>query len=139
MRFSLTYHNKKYIIIVTVRVKLKIVPQNQLYWEGFRSFFALNCVYYLCEKVFKNRRFFNWWRFFFFDLLYSIHRYAAQMQHIQNYPGLKQPTVGTKSLEHAKSLERSGKNTHKRPKKDFSLNFHLISKKYSSSSSYLLP
>jgi hypothetical protein len=52
MKSFLTYPNKKYIIIVTVRVKLKICPQNYLYWVGFRPFFALNCVCYPCEKVF---------------------------------------------------------------------------------------
>jgi hypothetical protein len=49
----LTYPNKKYITTVTVKVKLKMFPQNWLYWEGFRSFFALNCVCITCEKVFK--------------------------------------------------------------------------------------
>ncbi len=52
MRSFLTYTNKKYITTVTVKVKLKIVPQNWLYWEGFRLLFALNCVCYNCEKVY---------------------------------------------------------------------------------------
>jgi hypothetical protein len=46
--------NKKYITTVTGKVKLKICPQNWLYWEGFRSFFALNCVCYTCEKVYQT-------------------------------------------------------------------------------------
>ncbi len=45
-------------------------------------------------------------------------------------------TVGAKSLERAKSLKRSGKITHERPKKDFSLKINYLFKKYSSSSSY---
>jgi hypothetical protein len=45
-------------------------------------------------------------------------------------PASLQGTVG------AKSLERSGKITHERPKKDFSLKFNYLFKKYSSSSSY---
>ncbi len=47
-------------------------------------------------------------------------------------------TVSATSLECAKSLERSGKIIHKRTKKDFSLKFHCLSKKYSSSSTYFI-
>ncbi len=56
----LTYPNKKYITTVTVKVKLKIFPQNWLYWEGFRWFLHWTVHVIPVKKYFKNQRFFNW-------------------------------------------------------------------------------
>jgi putative alpha-1,2-mannosidase len=69
MRSFLTYPNKKYFTTVTVKVKFKNFPQNWLYWEGFRSIFALNSIIPV-KKYFKNAAIFLTSGAFFCDLLY---------------------------------------------------------------------
>jgi hypothetical protein len=125
----LTYPNKKYITTVTVKVKLKIFPQNWLYWEGFRSFFALNCVCYAClapllwclfgEYWFRlscyvcggNRSFTPILRQSRWSLLYDVYWLVTMMvidqvqQRVLERVARVEPVTGSKYMEHSPGSE----------------------------------